>query len=242
MASADELLQPLLAALTPVPAVQPGVCSLCHSSVSNDFPQCYKCGVEASAIGPVEVVPVTMSVEGGFVNSHLRGYKRSRDPATRQRMALRLAALLSVFLREHGDCLGHWDTATCVPSAAQRAMNAVARPIRRVSDNLDDLLDVPPGNWDRLFSQERFTLTRDVSGERVLLLDDTFASGASVMSAAAVLRDGGADVIGPVVLGRHVAPQWPPSAEILDWLLPRRWDPGRCCRCDGERRDPAALF
>lgn len=91
---------------------------------------------------------------------------------------------------------------------------------------------------------DRFEVTRNVAGERALVLDDTFTRGPTLFSAVAALRDAGASVVGPVVLGRHINPGWGPSQVLLSWLGDRTWDEARCCRCDGEHQGPVqtALF
>lgn len=239
--SALELLQPLRGALMPVPAVQPGICRICHSSTNPGYPTCYQCGGDASSVGAHEVVPITMSVDRELVHRLLRGYKDGRTEEERERLTTRLAALLAVFLANHSQCLGEWDHATCVPSATRSAVTGIAERTRLLHGQVQAVLTVTPGDWRRQFTTKRFDLSQPVSGLRVLLIDDTYASGASVHSAAAVLRAGGAEVIGPLVLGRHVNPTHPPSKQMLEWLRDRRWDPARCCRCAGEMRDPNAL-
>jgi orotate phosphoribosyltransferase len=62
----------------------------------------------------------------------------------------------------------------------------------------------------------------------VLLLDDTWVSGASAQSAAAALKLAGARHVAVVVLGRHVNPADPASAALLDSLHPARYDPSIC--------------
>jgi len=78
--------------------------------------------------------------------------------------------------------------------------------------------------WARLLDGGRFRAGR-VTGVRVLLLDDTWASGASAQSAAVALKQAGARAVAVVVIGRHV-----PAAESLPLpgrLLPARPFPGR---------------
>jgi len=82
-----------------------------------------------------------------------------------------------------------------------------------------------------------------LNGHRVLLVDDTFASGAPLFDAYEALSMAGATVIGPLAIGRHVnISGWPPSKEMMSWLRGRTWDETRCCRCAGEMRDPGALI
>lgn len=225
----------------PVPAVQPEICRICHSSTNPGYSTCYQCGFDASALGPTEVVPITMSVERELVHHHLRNYKDGRSDEERERLTARLAALLSVFMDNHSRCLGEWDYAVCVPSSSRSAVTNIAKRTKVLHGATRERLTATPGDWSRQFTSARFTVAGRVTGDRVLLLEDTYASGASVHSAAAVLRAAGAQVVGPLVLGRHVNPAHKPSGQMLEWLRDRRWDPARCCRCAGEMRDPNGL-
>ena len=58
---------------------------------------------------------------------------------------------------------------------------------------------------------DRFAVPR-LDGARVLLLDDTWATGASVQSAAMTLRAAGAAAVAAVVLGRHLVRPGPAAA------------------------------
>jgi hypothetical protein len=63
-----------------------------------------------------------------------------------------------------------------------------------------------------------------------------------MFSAVAALREGGATVVGPLVMGRHVRPNFGPSEAMMSWLGRRAWDEARCCRCDGEQQHAGSLF
>lgn len=182
------LLQPLRGALMPVPAVQSDICRICHSSTNPGYSTCYQCGnFDASSVGATEVVPITMSVDHELVHHHLRSYKDGRSAEERERLTTRLAALLAVFLANHSGCLGGWDYPTCVPSAARCAVTSIAERTKLLHGSVVPTLGVTPGDWGRQFTRDRFVLTGSVSGDRILLLEDTYASGASVHSAAGVL-------------------------------------------------------
>src|SRR5262249_60279921 len=58
--------------------------------------------------------------------------------------------------------------------------------------------------WARSLDAGRFRAGREAAGADVLLLDDTWASGASAQSAAAALKLAGARAVAVVVIGRHV--------------------------------------
>lgn len=241
-ATREEILRPLRPSLVPVPApTQMGICPVCHSSRTDDYRTCYPCS-QAHVLDPPSILPITMSVSGNTVHRHLRMYKDAPDAQTRERLTMRLAALLSLFMEKHAVCVGVWDVATCVPSPARVAMAPVVAKIRLFYERDTRALLSRAGAGDRVLDPEQFEVVGGVEGKRVLLLDDTFTTGAKLFSAVAALRLAGAEVVGPVVIGRHVQPSWEPSERMLRWLGDRRWDDTKCCRCGGEQRDEGSLF
>lgn len=243
MATAAELLLPLRPGLVPVPAAgQPGVCGICHSGCGPSYGQCYPCSEALQVLGAGEVLPISMSIEGGLLHHHLRGYKDDRSPQVRARMSLRLAALVAVFFDNHDRCVGDFDSVVSVPSPSRTAIEAIVQRLPSLRDRYRPALQVTGVGAKGDLRADRFRLTRGVDGELVLLLDDTFTRGPTIFSAVAALRQAGAVVVGPVVIGRHVKPGWAPSRELLSWLDKRCWDDERCCRCDGEHADPGQLL
>lgn len=242
MADREEILRPLRPALMPVPATgQLGICPVCHSSRADNYPTCRPCS-QASYLEPPSIVPVSMSVAGGAVHRHLRMYKDAPDELTRERLTMRLAALLSVFMERHESCVGEWDVVVCVPSERRTALAPVVAKLKRFDGRGVQALKARPSDGSRSLDPDQFGVTVDVSEQRVLVLDDTFTTGAKLFSAVAALQRAGAVIVGPVVLGRHVNAAWEPSQEMMSWLADRTWSEHRCCRCDGEQRDEGSLF
>lgn len=243
MATAAELLLPLRPGLVPVPATgQPGVCRICHGGCDPSYGQCYPCSEAVQQLGACEILPMSMSIDGDLLHRHLRGYKDDRSDQVQARMSLRLAALVAVYMRHHGDCVGTLDSVVPVPSPARTAIESILQRIPLLRDEYRPALGVTGLGSKHELRADRFAMTRDVRGERVLVVDDTFTRGPTMFSAVAALRDAGAVIVGPLVLGRHVQPTWPPSRELLSWLQPRQWDDDRCCRCDGERANPGQML
>ena len=60
-----------------------------------------------------------------------------------------------------------------------------------------------------------------VAGTDVLVVDDTWVSGGSAQSAAVALKLAGARRVAIVVIGRHVNPDDPRSAQLLGALKQR---------------------
>lgn len=222
--------------LVPVPGVpQQGICPNCHTGKSDPYSLCHSCNSAGSLAVPV--VPIAMSVNGGLLHNYLFRYKRDGNSEVRERSTLSLAASLSLFIANHRSCIGEWDVVTTVPSQKGVAVEPIIRRVRSLEANYKRLL-APAADLPREFNMDRFETTESVEGMRVLLIDDTFASGSSLFSAAGRLRLQGASVVGPIVIGRHVQPSWPPSSSMLKWLPSRSWDASRCCECSGEFQLP----
>lgn len=197
MATAAELLRPLRPGLVPVPgAGQPGVCRICHSGCDPNYDQCYPCLEAASSVGADEILPISMSIDGDLLHRHLRGYKDDRSEQVRARMSLRLAALVAVFMRHHGGCVGDFDSVVLVPSATRTAFESIIQLLPSLRERYRPTLQVTGVGSKNDLNTDRFALSRTVSGERTLVLDDTFTRGPTIFSAAAALRAEGATIVG----------------------------------------------
>jgi hypothetical protein len=123
-----------------------------------------------------------------------------------------LRALLLVFLRDHGACV--WRAAgmaspthvAVVPTARGRPgrhpLRALIAPYLR--GPWAELTPRPGDERTRDLDPSRFTAA-PVPGARILLIDDTWTTGASAQSAAMALRRAGAHSVATVVLGRHLS-------------------------------------
>ncbi|HEY5013122.1 MAG TPA: hypothetical protein VIK61_10510, partial [Acidimicrobiia bacterium] len=163
----------------------------------------------------------------------LKRYKGA-DP---QLAAARTVGLLGRFLRDHRECIasrgGQWDTITHVPSTSGRhpGVHPLARglemyqPLHRQHA---ELLDRGPGEVERSSgSDDAFIARRDALGRAVLLIDDTWTTGAHAQSAASALVIGGASVVAIVPVGRLIDPSF--HADWWDGQRRRRFDFDVCC-------------
>jgi len=82
------------------------------------------------------------------------------------------------------------------------------------------------------FHAERYRASADAAGRSVLLIDDTWTTGANAQSAAAALKAAGAERVAVLVIGRYVNREWGHNDQQLRCLAgPFDWD--RCALCDG---------
>lgn len=179
------------------------------------------------------------------MHTALRNYKDGKSPPVRRNAAIRLAAILWRFLREHETCVAHaagveeFDLVTIVPSSSpQRDEHSPFREltgwIKPIESRMHRLLE-PTGKVEgREFDANRFGPTRELSSESVLLLDDTWTTGGHARSASHALLEAGASEVALVVIGRHIRPEYEPvegsgdTCEKLLEALPEDFDWSTC--------------
>jgi hypothetical protein len=219
----------------PAPRPAPG-CEVCHGPVGPGFTRCYQCGrhdLLGHGLLADTVVPISYAIKGTAFADDLWRYKSWPAPAAPARASV--LALLLTFLADHGACV--WRHAAMpppvrlavVPTGAGRPgphpLLGLISPCLRLPACP---LAIRPGRQGRDLDLDRFRAGPVPAGASVLLLDDTWVSGASAQSAAAALKLAGARHVAVVVLGRHLNPADPVAAPLLGALTPARYDPSIC--------------
>lgn len=209
------------------------------------WPECWECG---RVYGDVvdTFVPITYSLDAGL-ESMLHQYKDQGAAWLRRP----LASLLTAFIHRHADCIdddAHGvDIATTVP----------ANDPHRTFDHLEGLIQGTIANDPVLqrFDWQLDAIARDASfprpgrqslspeayrvdpghvdGAAVLLLDDTWTSGASASSAAAALKAAGAAHVTVLTLGRQLNPNhhFGSTEAICEDRLGAKWSLDECVLC-----------
>jgi predicted amidophosphoribosyltransferase len=223
------------------PRAGPGVCATCFN-FTHGYPRCYACAHGESWLDAV--APISYSVAHEQLHHALASYKRlGGEPA--RRLRAELASVLWRHLAEHEGCVRRaagvpaFELVSTVPSGArereeqhplQHIVGTLVVPTR---DRYRRLLEcagaeVPP----RQFHRDKFRARRSLDGEAVLLVDDTWTTGASAQSAAAALKAVGAGAVAVLVIGRHLNREWHENDRQLSKLTtPFDWT--RCALCDG---------
>jgi hypothetical protein len=208
-------------------------CRTCRGPVQAGFARCYQCDLAharcAGLLADV-VAPIAYAVKGGRLAGDLWRYKSGAAGATEA--GERLAAMLARFLREHSGqvwraagMIADPGLAAVVPSGQGRPG---AHPLAGIVASCVDVPIVPLSTAPGAAARARgladgvaagwLTVGGVVAGTDVLLVDDTWVSGASGQSAAAALKAAGARRVALVVIGRHVDPADSRSAEFLRTL------------------------
>jgi hypothetical protein len=207
-------------------------CRTCRGPVQAGFARCYQCDLAharcAGLLADV-VAPVAYAVKGGRLAGDLWRYKSGAAGAAEA--GARLTAMLARFLREQGGQV--WRAAGMIagPGLAAIVPSGQGRPgphpLFGIVASCVDVPIVPLSTAPGAAARARgladgvagwLTVGGAVAGADVLLVDDTWVSGASAQSAAAALKAAGARRVALVVIGRHVDPADPRSAEFLRTL------------------------
>jgi hypothetical protein len=227
------------------PRAGTGVCEVCFN-FTRGYERCYACSHNQPWLDAL--VPISYSVAGEQLHHALMGYKRLTGDVAR-RLAVELAAVLWRFLADHERCLARalgtdaFAVITTVPSGDRERDER--HPLRRV---VGDLVAPTRGRHQRLlrrsnlevpsreFDKHKYEATQSLGGEPVLVVDDTWTTGANAQSAAAALKAAGAGRVAAVVIGRHLNREWHEN----DWRLrgiAHPFDWGRCALCAGSEAD-----
>jgi predicted amidophosphoribosyltransferase len=233
------------------PRAGPGVCEVCFDLTSGP-PRCHHCARPDDAIATV--APISYSVAHEQLHHALRGYKR--PPAdVAQRFQLELAAVVWRHLDRHETCLAHaagvagFQLVTTVPSS--HPARDRTHPLHRIAG---ELCSVTRGRYRRVLTRTDTPVTpraeqvdkfvsEPLEGEPVLLIDDTWTTGANARCAAGALARAGAGPIAVLVIGRHLRRDYGDNRRRLAELsTPFEW--GTCAhhaRVDSNRRTPVRV-
>jgi hypothetical protein len=220
------------------PREGPGVCRRCFN-LTDGYEHCYACTHQPSVLDCI--APISYSIAHEQLHHALASYKRLTG-ATARRITVQLAAVLWRFLVAHERCIAQtlgiaaFPVVTTVPSGdgtrdevhpLRWVVGHAVGPTRERHHRLlqRSALEVAP----RAFSADKFGATVALSGEPVLLIDDTWTTGANAQSAAAALKAAGAGPIAAVVIGRHVNREWHQNDQRLRELGGFDWN--KCALC-----------
>jgi len=258
MADAARYSDPYLAACRPVPARGPGVCPVCRSGLPPGYRLCHSCALTTSQVScPTRhIVPVSLYQSPGPLGRLLRGYKDG-PAAARGMRTVQVAAILGRFAARHLPCLagvlgGGPDVITTVPTTRRtrpgpHPLQAAVTAVTPLAALHQPLLAPGPGRpAHNQAGDSTFLVRRPLAGQRVLLIDDTFTTGARLQSAASALRLAGASAVAGLTVGRVI---WPGRNENCRRIWERAgaapFSFAGCCLCRdagwcGGRHEPPA--
>jgi predicted amidophosphoribosyltransferase len=221
------------------PRPGPGVCQVCFD-FTDGHRACWSCTHLPRHLDAV--MPISYSVAHEQLHHVLAAYKRAPQPVA-GRLQHELAAILWRHLSRHETCLAaiagatRFDLVTTVPSGHRD--RAHTHPLPRI---VGDLIGPTRARHRHLLRRsstpveprtvdpDKYEPTTRLSGESVLLIDDTWTTGASAQSAAAALNAAGSGPVAALVIGRHVNREWGSNDAHIK-TMSTRFDWCTCSAC-----------
>jgi predicted amidophosphoribosyltransferase len=215
------------------------VCQVCFN-LTRGFDRCFACAHGGDHLAVV--APISYSVGHEQLHHVLAGYKRLQG-ATARRFTIELAAVLWRHLAAHERCIARaagterFELVTTVPSSdperdehhpLRRIVGELAAPTRERHARLLRRSGTAAGTHQ--FHADRYEATRVLSDESILLIDDTWTTGANAQSAACALRAAGAGPVAVLVIGRYLNREWHQNDSRLR-ALSRPFDWDTCALC-----------
>ena len=230
--------------LTPVLSGASESCTRCFGAMPLGSTHCGNC-LDSLKRGKGKVAdlitPLTYRIGYPYHNQaahDLRAYKT--EPPSREAQ-LRLTSLFWYFCLLHLGCMKKrlgitgFTHVSFVPSTKRakaphplEAMFSPMIPLPRAALTLNDGIDPS----QRVLHTEWFATSPlvpvDWRPTTVLLIDDTWVSGARAQSAAHCLKNAGADQVAVLVLARQINPKYEPAQPLLAQAKKTPYDPLTC--------------
>ncbi|MCU1659894.1 MAG: hypothetical protein JWO57_4550 [Pseudonocardiales bacterium] len=195
-----EVAAPYSNFLVRVPRIAIDVCEVCHGPVDDQYPRCYACLQAVRTLGRdrADVVAfVSLAPTGGQMAKELYTYKRMTVPDSLRLPRLTgLAAVLWLWLAKHERCMAlkvgatEFDVITTVPSTSGRSgahplEHLVSGVVSTSAARYRSVLGVQRTDLaQREFAADRYRVTEDVRRKTMLLIDDTWTTGAHAQAAS----------------------------------------------------------
>lgn len=197
------------------------VCRLCRAPVDG-YEYCYRCNAAPDVVRPDAAGFVSYAIENSQAGQDMYRYK-GMQPSVQAVSNVQL--LLEHGLR-HLRCAGRIagaavDAVAVMPSRSHYQSGAASQLQKLCALRLPAGLPtvgiepVAGATSDRKVDPDSFVVPVLVGWSHVLLIDDTWVSGGTVMSAVGALRTAGAAKVSSLVLARWLAPGYRATPELV---------------------------
>ncbi len=219
-----------------VPVQGPNICKICHGFAAGRHSLCLSCSKIQLRLGHslTRVIPMTLSaprLDGRAPSTArssvselynvLRCYKWELPEERLLYNRVRLASLLVAYLSLHSSCIAQefgklWDLIAIVPSSKGRKnthpLQQVLQHFELIGSKFSPIVEAGTEHLNHnMASRDGFKATietRAIRPCKILLIDDTYVTGARAQSAASCLGNCGFNVMAIIAFTRVVNPSF----------------------------------
>ncbi|MDK4327886.1 hypothetical protein QPX56_03715 [Corynebacterium pseudodiphtheriticum] len=185
-------------------------CIVCRGTKRDDFAECLKCGRDFRDAQWPDLLGFGVFARADEQSGTLMHRYKKSAPARASRIVGSLAAAA---MHQAYNQLPTLDVTTTVPSTRGRERHPLHDLVLRAADYLPEPIQVkqllqtnletnPP---TREVNSDLFTAIGNVEAQHILLIDDTWTTGAHMLSAVGALRNAGAARITAIALARWIS-------------------------------------
>jgi len=216
----------------------PATCSYCAGIPGNEgFSTCYRCDGYIARAGHLSDRRgfITYALAGAQSGANMYRYKDEVPPPAATRM---MTLLLAATLTKHLACAAHpshgpvtaWTTVPSLSGRSHHPLAGLAAPFLQTLPWIA-LRAAADARNVRELRLENYVVTDEgasVSGQHVLLLDDTWVTGSNPESAAGALKRDGAAAVTSLVVARWLDVSRGATKEFIKAHLTQDFDPTVC--------------
>lgn len=205
--------------LIPMPADAADVCPLCRSGRTRPDQLCFSCERTTTQVArPCSlVIPISYYATPSELRERMHNYKQHEFAEVRAEESRNVSAILARYVAEHRDALvesfGSWDRVVAVPSTHHDDAPALQSAVEANFPDVVGTFERPliRGGGEMGFNRAaedgfEAASAAEIAGRRLLLIDDTYTTGARLHSAHHALVSAGAVVSAAIVVTRKINP------------------------------------
>jgi hypothetical protein len=208
-------------------------CAICSAPVQGGFRICFPCNRIARAAASVadRVATLVYAVEPDSQTYRVvRNYKAQR-PGPDLRFVV--SALLAIGLRAHTGCLGRLggvpiDGWTVVPSTRGRTVLRDLVAAVSTKPELEIEVRFAGQQRGREFAPEQWHVPSEINRDHVLVIDDSWVTGAHAQSVAGALKSAGAKQVSMLAVARVLRADWEANKDLVARLKGGTFNWKRC--------------
>ena len=190
-------------------------CIVCRGTKRDDFAECLKCGRDFHDVQWPDLLGFGVFARANEQSGSLmHRYKKPGQAPTASRQDKSIVgSLAAAAMRQAYNQLPTLDVTTTVPSTRGRERHPLHDLVLRAADYLPEPIQVKQllqTNLEttpttREVNSDLFTVIGNVQAQHILLIDDTWTTGAHMLSAVGALRTAGAAHITAIALARWIS-------------------------------------
>lgn len=213
-------------------------CAVCFTPVAG-YSRCRPCEDHSGHPVADRVGAAVYAVEGEQSHHTMRLYKRLAAPDSDSVYLVSLLVWNALSTHENcltrlaGEPVRYWATVPSLPPKADQEQHPLNAIVQNLAPGEELRLLAQPTQAPRTLGADHYQAARAIRGGHVLVIDDTWTTGAHAQSAALAVRGAGAGQVSVLNVARYLKPGYSITGQFLRRHPRRDFDAKGCCWTGG---------